>query len=173
MPLYSCCACFATLRTACGSQSVVRRYKLVCARRHPEGDSGWRVTVMSKLDYMLCYVFALGAWLCDVDRIAFVMDGTYLLRVFVVQPCEENFLIRGRCLMQHGWACIRHNAVGDGSRLVGRVEQCCVSLENRVLSRSVWEAGKRTCPASILPTGHVVVSQEKFCGKPTGWKREG
>lgn len=44
-----------------------------------------------KPDYLFGDVFALGAWLCDVDRIAFVMDGTYFLSVFVVQPCEVDF----------------------------------------------------------------------------------
>lgn len=28
---------------------------------------------------------------CYADRIAFVMDGTYFLSVFVVQPCEVDF----------------------------------------------------------------------------------
>lgn len=54
-------------------------------RQRMESDGNY------KPDCHLCYVFALGAWLCDVDRIAFVMGGTYLLSAFVVQPGEEDF----------------------------------------------------------------------------------
>lgn len=54
-------------------------------RQRMESDGNY------KPDCHLCYAFALGAWLCDVDRIAFVMGGTYLLSVFVVPPGEEGF----------------------------------------------------------------------------------